>query len=62
MATTTADAVFLDGKKVIPVYEAARRSRMSKDHIAALCRRGMLDATMIAHRWFVSENSLSAFA
>lgn len=41
--------------------EAARRSGLSKNYLATLCRQGKLEGFQLARDWLVYTDSLEAF-
>lgn len=55
------DSIDINGKKLLPIKEAASTVDYSRDYITRLARERKIVATQIGRRWYVDVNSLKSY-
>jgi hypothetical protein len=55
------EPLIIDGVTYISIRDAAAASRLSTEYLARLARQHRLRARMIAHTWFIENDSLRQF-
>jgi len=51
----------INGLTYISADDAARQAGLSRDYICQLARRGVLVGRMLAHAWYLEQESVTAF-
>ncbi len=51
----------IEGRIYISADQAARQAGLSRDYITQLARRGVLVGRVLAHAWYVEQESVTAF-
>lgn len=51
----------INGRPHIPADQAARQAGLSRDYICRLARRGVLAGRMLAHAWYLEQESMAVF-
>jgi hypothetical protein len=55
------EPLIIDGLTYISIRDAAVSSRLSTEYLARLARSRRLRARMVAHTWFIENDSLQQF-
>ena len=50
----------INGQTYIPADQAARQAGLSRDYITQLARRGVLVGRVLAHAWYLEQESVTA--